>query len=171
MLRLHLEWEAARHPANAKPTPADIPLEWKPNVSVEQYKANLRRIVDIGQARGAEVWLLTAPHAFETDENAGKYDQFPNTMAARSLMAFSGIHTYERFLEIHTAYNDAVREVGAELGVPVVDMEKVYHEHRSEPLFSSTDVPHPTQEGHDLEAETLYAELVARGMLPASSKP
>lgn len=168
VLRLGLEWQARRSPTNAKPTVADIPKEWKPNVSLEQYKKNLRRIVELGRAEGAEVWLLTAPHAFVIDENVGRYDDFPNTMAARALMAFSAIPTYERFVEIHNSYNDATREIGAELGAPVVDMDEIYRQHSKERLFTSTDMPHPTQLGHDLEAETLYARLVANGVIPAA---
>lgn len=166
VLRLGLEVQARRgDPINAKPTLADIPKEWKPNVPLAQYKENLRRIVTLGRAQGAEVWLLTAPHAFVIDENAGKYAEFPNTMAAKLLMTFSAIPTYARFVEIHDSYNNAVREMGAELGAPVVDMDAVYRAHASEHLFSSMDMPHPTQEGHDLEAETLYAKLVTDGII------
>jgi lysophospholipase L1-like esterase len=169
VLRLGLEWQSWRSPTNAKPTPADIPTEWKPNVPVDEYKENLRRIVMLGRAQGAEVWLLTAPHALVTDENQGRYDAFPNTMAAKALMTFSAIPTFERFVAIHNAYNDAVREVGAALDAPVVDMDAVYRAHSSEHLFSSTDIPHPTQAGHDLEAETLYAKLMEEGIVRVPS--
>ena len=169
VLRLGLEWQAFRYPTEAKPTAADIPKEWKPNVPLEQYKQNLRRMTELARGQGAEVWFLTAPHAFLIDQNVGKYDEFPNTMAARSLMAFSAIPSYERFIAIHDSYNDAVRTVGAELGVPVVDMEKIYREHSSERLYTSTDMPHPTQLGHDLEAETLYQRLVAKGVIPGAA--
>ena len=165
VLRLNLEVQSRRNPTEAKPTVADIPKVWKPNVPLEQYKTNLRRLVALAHREGAEVWLLTAPHAFVTDENSGKYDEFPNTMAARALMTFSAIPSYERFVEIHDSYNDAVREIGAELGVAVIDMDKLYREHSDQHLFTSTDMPHPTQQGHDLEAEALYQKLVASGVI------
>lgn len=170
VLRLGLEWQAWRSPTVGKTTVSDIPKVWKPNVPLDQYKANLRRMVEIVRGRGADVWLLTAPHAFLIDKNVGKYDEFPNTMSARALMSFSAIPTYERFIEIHDSYTNATRAVGAELGVTVVDMEVIYRQHADEDLFTSTDMPHPTQLGHDLEAETLYALMVEKGIIPAQSR-
>ncbi|MBI3767354.1 MAG: hypothetical protein HY271_02545 [Deltaproteobacteria bacterium] len=170
VLRLGLEVQALRAPTNAKPTLGDIPKVWKPNVPLDQYKENLRRIVALGRAQGSEVWLLTAPHAFDIAANVGKYDEFPNTMAAKTLMLFSAIPDYERFVEIHDSYNNAVRDVGADLGVPVVDMDAIYRMHKSEHLYTATDIPHPTQEGHNLEAETLYAKLLAEGLIKLPSR-
>ena len=46
------------------------------------------------------------------------------------------------------------------------DMEAAYAAHASEHLYSSTDVVHPTQLGHDLEAEMLYRQLAAAGVAP-----
>jgi lysophospholipase L1-like esterase len=162
--RLALEVQGLRHPYT-KPTAADIPKEWKPDVPLERYKRNLRRIAELGWAQGAEVWFLTSPTAFVTDENRGQYDKFPNTMAARALIHFSAIPSFERLIKIHDSYNAATREVAGELGVPVVDMDALYRQHAAAHLFGSTDVPHPTQEGHNLEAEALYARLVAEGIV------
>jgi phospholipase/lecithinase/hemolysin len=47
----------------------------------------------------------------------------------------------------------------------VIDMDAVYRSHAAEPLFLQTDVPHPTDQGHALEAETLYARLLAEGLV------
>jgi len=47
----------------------------------------------------------------------------------------------------------------------VVDMDRVYRRYQGAPVFLPTDVPHPTQGGHVLEAETLYSVLVRRGIL------
>ncbi len=120
------------------------------------YKHNLRRIVEIGRARGAEVWLLTSP-----------LNPRPNPIA-RAKLGNLNRTPYDALRKIHDAYNDATREVGAELGVLVVDMDAVYREHAGETLVQRDDIPHPTQAGHDLEAEVLYARLVARGILPQS---
>ena len=62
-------------------------------------------------------------------------------------------------------YNGAMREVGRELGVPVVDMDAEYRKHSSEHLYGSTDVPHPNQGGHNLEAEVLYERMLAAGVI------
>ena len=130
--------------------------ERRPINSRPDYEHNLRRIVEIGRARGAEVWLLTAPH-----------NPRPDPRARAFFRMLTGI-PYDALPKIHDAYNDATRAVGAELGVRVVDMDAVYREHAAEALFQHDDIPHPTQAGHDLEAEALYARLVAHGILPPS---
>jgi lysophospholipase L1-like esterase len=68
-------------------------------------------------------------------------------------------------MEIHDAYNAATRAVAAELGVALIDMAEVYRQHADRPLFSMLDILHPTPAGHRLEAEALYTQLVADGML------
>jgi phospholipase/lecithinase/hemolysin len=50
----------------------------------------------------------------------------------------------------------------------VIDMEAAYRRHAAEHLFFE-DVLHPTQEGHDLEAEVLYERLVAEKVLPLTT--
>jgi len=163
--RLNLEVQALRVGGSPQ-TRVVLPTEWKPNVPPGSYKQNLRRIVALGHAQGARVWLLTSPHAFVIDAYRGQYDKLSDAPFVRELLAFNGIPSFDRLIEIHDRYNQAVREVGAELGVPVVDMDAVYRAHAGEPLFVPTDVPHPTARGHALEAETLYARLVAEGLVP-----
>jgi lysophospholipase L1-like esterase len=162
--RLGRELKARGNPER-KPTPADIAKTWKPDVPLEQFKKNLRRIVELGRAEGAEVWLLTTPHAFLTDENRGQYDKFPRTMSAKLLIAFSAIPSFEKMIAIHDMYAEACRAVARETGAPLVDMEAAYAAHASEHLFASTDVVHPTQLGQNLEAEVLYQQLVGEGII------
>lgn len=170
--RFQIELDARRQAnVSSKATVAEIPREWEPTVPLDDYKHNLRRIAELARGRGAEVWFLTSPHAFVTDENRGQYDKFPNAASAKLLLSFNAIPTFDRLIEIHESYNDAARQVGAELGVPVVDMDAAYRAHASEHLFTSTDVPHPTQQGHDLEAEMLYAQLVKEGTIRPSTPP
>ena len=167
--RLDFELLALR--AHANPPPAtSLPTEWRPNIPVDVYEHNLRRIVEVGHAQGAEVWLLTSPHAFLIDGNRGQQDKFPES--ARLLLGLNAIPSFDRLIEIHESYNQATREVGAELHVPVIDMEAAYRSHASEPLFLSTDVPHPAPLGHALEAETLYARLLTEGLMhPGAPQP
>jgi len=160
--RLALDVQALRAPPGGAARP--LPAAWKPNVPPEAYRHNLRRIVALGRERGARVWLLTSPHAFVIDAHRGRYDEFP--MSAKQIVVFNGLSTFEELIEIHDRYNQVTREVGAELGVPVVDMDAVYKAHADEPLFLETDVPHPSAEGHALEAETLYERLRDEGLLP-----
>ena len=156
--RLHLEVLALRARGNGQPV-APLPSAWLPNIPIDVYKHNLRRIVALGHAQGAEVWLLTSPHAFVIDRNRDKQDVFP-----KEVLAFNGIPSFDRLIEIHDSYNQATRDVGAQLRVPVIDMDAAYRAHAAEPLFLQTDVPHPAAAGHALEAETLYSRLMAAGL-------
>ena len=162
--RLGRELKSRGQPEH-KPGPQDIPHVWQPNVPLDLFKKNLRRIVELGRGLGAEVWLLTTPHAFLTDDNRGQYDKFPRTMSAKLLIAFSAIPSFERMIEIHDQYADVCREVARETGAPLIDMEAAYTAHAAEHLYNETDVVHPTQLGHNLEAEILYQHLVGEGII------
>jgi len=161
--RVGLEIQALRAPSTPPASSQELPKQWVPSVPPDAYAHNLRRIVALGRARGAHVWLLTSPHAFVIDSNRGQGERFP--MSAKELLAYNAIESFDHLIEIHERYNQITRDVGAELGVPVVDMDAVYRAHAREPLFLPTDVPHPTPRGHALEAETLYDRLVAEGLL------
>ena len=89
-------------------------------------------------------------------------------MSGKLLIDFSAIPTFERMIEIHDQYAEATREVARETGATLVDMEAAYAAHASEHLYSSTDVVHPTQLGHDLEAEVRYRQLAAEGIASRS---
>jgi lysophospholipase L1-like esterase len=152
--RLGLELQALRQPPEDQLRKAfQREREWVPTIPLEDYERNLRRIVEIGRSLGADVWLLTSPRNPEPGEEAkqrmGKHNRID----------------FERLMQIHDEYNDAVRRVGAEVGALVVDMDRVYRRYEGAPVFVPTDVPHPTQGGHVLEAETLYSVLLRRGIL------
>lgn len=134
--------------------------DWTPNTPLPRYRENLKRIARIADERGAEVWFLTAP-----------INPSPNEHEAQRVEALSRL-SFERLQQVLASYNDAAREVAAELGVPIVDLEAVYRQHAGEALFLPEDIPHPTQAGHDLEAAALYERLLARGMVsPRPRKP
>jgi lysophospholipase L1-like esterase len=162
MLREH--WQSS---AQSKPSP---PAVWTPNIPIDEYKHNLARIVELGRSQGAAVWLLTAPHALLTEDFRARIEELSTSPPARTLLEWNAIPSFERLVEIHESYNAATREVGAALGVPVIDMEAAYRQHAAEHLFAE-DVLHPTQEGHDLEAEVLYERLVAENVVPSPSSP
>jgi hypothetical protein len=163
--RLGFEWRARRgqgpealREAFARQT------QWSPTVPLPDYEHNLRRIVEIGRARGAQVWLLTSP-----------YNPTPSE-AARNFMAVNNRIGFDELMAVHDQYNDATRAVGRELGAPVIDMAAIYQDNRDNPefhLFVDSDVPHPSQWGQNLEADTLYRALVARGIAvpPGAKRP
>jgi lysophospholipase L1-like esterase len=155
--RLAMELRALRRPvADQARSAFALQRSWEPTISIERYEHNLRRIVEIGRSRGAEVWLLTSPANPAPGEEAAK------EIGVRNRLAFDEI------LRIHDEYNEAVRRVGRQMDALVVDMAAVYARHPGTPLFFPTDIPHPTEGGHVLEAETLYTALVKRGVIRPS---
>jgi len=152
--RLALELRALRRPVQDQAQSAfAAQRSWEPTIPIGRFEHNLRRIVEIGRSRGAEVWLLTSPA-----------NPAPGEEAVKQISA-SNRQDFDELIRTHHEYNEAVRRVGRETGALVVDMEAVYARHAGAPLFVPTDVPHPTEGGHVLEAETLYAALVKRGVI------
>ncbi len=134
--------------------------QWSPTVPLPDYEHNLRRIVEVGHARGAAVWLLTSPYNLNPSQTA------------RDFVAFNNRISFDELMAVHDQYNEATRAVGRELGVPVIDMDAIYRDNRGNPdfrLFVASDVPHPSQWGQNLEADVLYRTLVARGIAVPNS--
>lgn len=115
----------------------------KSRVPPERYRANLRRILEPIRSDGALPWLLT-----------------PNPMTRAHLYADRGYYRDHRIdaLVAHDAH--IAREVGAELGVPVVDVHRAFREDpRGESLVP--DGVHPYVPGHQLIADLLRRALGA----------
>jgi hypothetical protein len=152
--RLAMELRALRHPVADQAMSAFAEQRtWEPTIPIEQYEHNLRRIVEIGRSRGAEVWLLTSPGNPAPGEEAAERMSLTNRLG------------FDELMRIHDLYNEAVRRVGREMNALVVDMAVIYARHPGTPVFVPTDIPHPTEGGHVLEAETLYSVLVERGVI------
>lgn len=173
-LRMELDLYMQRAASDAKDSKVTWkPMaQWSPNVPVPEYEHNLRRIVELGRSHGAVVWLMTSPDAFTTDDYKGRESDYASSAKAQlALLQLGGIHNFEELEDIHTRYNDAVRRIGAELGVPVVDTDGTFRAHASEHLFSDIDAIHPTDPGHEVEAEELYTRLLAAGILTRAPAP
>jgi len=152
--RIGLELRAWREPVADQASAAFRSQgTWVPTIPPEDFAHTLRRIVEVVRARGGEVWLLTAPR-----------NPAPSAEAAQQLAVHNRLD-FERLMQVHEDYAQIVRRVGEETGALVVDLEAAYARHAGEPVFLPTDVVHPTEGGHNLEAEALYAALVRRGVL------
>jgi lysophospholipase L1-like esterase len=126
--------------------------QWTPTVPLADYEHNLRRIVELGRARGAQVWLLTSPH-----------NPAPS-QTAREFVAVYNRLSFDELTAEHDRYNEAARAVARELGAPLIDMDAIYRDNPDLKLFVESDVLHPSQWGHHLEADVLFRALVARGL-------
>lgn len=113
-----------------------------PRVDLDEYRANLRRIVQTGKGRHVTVVLLTRPFIGESP--------FPNW--------------WKNFAP---AYNATTLEVGTQEGVPVIDVYEFFRE-RPE-LF--IDESHFTEEGHHVMAGLVYEQIKPLLGVPAGSGP
>jgi lysophospholipase L1-like esterase len=147
-----------------------VPATRRPNATLEEFRHNLHRIVEVGTAMGAHVWLITTPDPFFSEQALQRYESLPPDAPARPLIGIHGLSSFRQLKEIHRRYAQVVREVGAELGVTVVDTAAIFDEMADETLFSLDDPVHPRQKGYDLEAEILYERLISEGLLADSSK-
>jgi len=158
--RLGLELRAWREPVADQASAAfRDQRSWAPTIPPDDFARNLRRIVEVVRARGGDAWLLTAPR-----------NPAPSAEAAQQLAAHNRLD-FERLMQVHEDYAEIVRRVGEETGALVVDLESAYARHVDEPVFFPGDVIHPSEGGHNLEAETLYSVLVRRGVLGAQATP
>jgi len=153
--RLGLEWQSRRQ-AGAPPA---LPSVWQPTIPPARFARNLRRIVELGRGRGAEVWLLTTPDPFHTPDDLRFYAARPATSSAKLTLAVNAVPSFERLAEIHEEYNQVVRQVAAETGAPLLDLAAAYRRHPSQELYTPGDVIHPNEAGHQLEAEMLFERL------------
>ena len=160
-VRLALEIRAVTRPERA----ISLPTEWVPSVPLADYERALRDIAELGRARGAQVWFLTAPQAYSSPERVARYEALPPDAIARMILRFSAIPTFEQMREIHDRYTNATREVARELDVPLVDMDEIYKRADDDAFFSIEDGIHPSPPGHHLEAESLYLRLRRSGVL------
>jgi lysophospholipase L1-like esterase len=116
-------WDSAMRPSVAGPL--------RPRVSLDEYRSNLREMIEAGRARHLTVVLLTRPFVGSSDDPASWKTHAP-------------------------AYNAATREIGRDEGVPVID---VYDAFRNRPdLFD--DESHFGVEGHRVAAQMIHAELM-----------
>jgi len=162
-IRLLLE-ARERFETDRDPTPS-FPGEWKPNMSIAEYRAAMQNIAALGSSLGARVWFLTPPQALASDENLARYEALSIHADARKPLFFNGMRSFARMRDIHNSYIEATRELARELDVPLVDMDALYRDANDEHLFSIADVIHPTNRGQQLEASALHQRLLASGIL------
>jgi len=143
----------------ASPSAHRMPETWHPDIPIPEYRHNLRRMIELARERGAEAWLVLAPHPLVTDADLAHWEKLPNDSEAKSTLHLSRIQSFRQLREIHERYMRATRAVGTEQGVRVIDMQPIYEAHGAEGLFQYGDVVHPNDRGHELEAETLEETL------------
>jgi lysophospholipase L1-like esterase len=123
-------------------------------VSLEDFRANLQRMVDLARENGITPVLLTAPSAHEEGDE-------PVYVQMRWL------RRKEDLVPLHRSYAAVVREVAAERGVLLVDLLARFDELPREERRASfvKDGVHLTEKGDALIARFLFDALAEAGLL------
>lgn len=139
--------ERLRRLAPARPPP---PLE---DYDLESgrtlFERNLRSLVAVARAHGAEVVFVTMPLA----RSPLRFDE---TAALARGGVLDRMPSHDRFLADFDAYNESVRRTGAELGAPVIDAARLVPP--DDPLFA--DLVHTTSAGVQVMGEAVGSRLL-----------
>jgi len=162
------EWSAAlrfAHSRLRKPysEPSEKVDRFEPEGRVA-FERNLRRLVRRSREHGARVLLSTFPTAFRPtfeESLAAGVPEVELWYRAMSPLAYPHLMTGLR------EYNEAIRSVGAELGVAVVDTARLYpsgHEYYATPI-------HHTDLGEVQVARIIEEALLAHGLVAGERPP
>lgn len=129
-----------------------------PRLTRDQYRGNLRTIIDTLRRDGARLVLMTPnPMRWSDPYYIKVFEQHPGLLDTR---AARGI---DRLLDV---YAEDMRAVAREEGVPLVDVFEAFEAHGRTPGHSIDDILlegdgiHPNQAGQDLVCGLLSKRLV-----------
>jgi len=119
---------------------------------VESYAAQVRATVELCRQRGWQVLLCTCPRAFgDPDAPTDQHLLAQTALANNPALSLAGLNdAYER-------YNDALRAVARELGVPLVDLDRLVPKRRE--YFA--DSVHLSDAGHALVGEAVTEVILS----------
>jgi lysophospholipase L1-like esterase len=143
--------QLVRRARDALAPPDDAPRPGRPRVPREDFRANLRAMVERLRAAGAAVVLATMPTTHDLE--------LPEYLVEQGFVAGR-----EGALELHRAYNRDVREVAAESGAVLWDLERELEGRPDREELFLPDGIHFTEAGRLAVAKS-FAEL-ARGLPP-----
>lgn len=123
----------------------------------EPFVRNLREIVVLGRSRGQRVVLCTQPHRFRLD--GPEADKVLGEAALRNFFNGAPLPGFVWFSRYMIVFNDRVRALAAEEGLPVFDLQRDVPPTRE--LF--IDEMHVNPRGARLEASLAAKFLVENG--------
>ena len=137
-----------------------LPLIHPPSATVpwtfpDEFERTLRRYAELSRRHGFKLLFLDYPLA----------DPATIAEADRNLFVlFAGVANVDELYREHATYQQIVRTVAADEGVPVLDSVAAFRA-AAEPLYLASDPVHPNREGSRLLATLLQARLDALGWL------
>jgi lysophospholipase L1-like esterase len=125
-------------------------------VPLEEFDANLRRMIALAHERGVRVLLLDFPYR-PPERGASPGEKFPNF--------FTLARSFHEFYLQHAAYQATVERVAREMGTPLLHTRAaLWRAH--EVAFTDFDLSHPNAAGARIVAEELRRRLGELGWLP-----
>lgn len=116
------------------------------------FRDNLDSMITALRPRGTKPVLITLPTVvtplMSLDELKRQRVFFPY---------YAGTYSVEKFLSLHRAYNNTIREVARNHGVLLVDLDAIFNTHDKTDLF--WDTMHPSVKGHTLIARSIFDNL------------
>jgi lysophospholipase L1-like esterase len=134
----------------SRPSPTrDPPATRTVRVPLADYRQNLEQIVTQAQEQKCPVILVTAATPLTPDQIPDWFYVFFDTYYQMSASEVAAIP------DTHEQYNDVVRRVAEERGVPLLDLAKAWSQQPSDDRFRA-DLTHLTEKGHADAAQALY---------------
>jgi len=137
-------------------------------VDEDEYRHNLRRLVEVGSEYGIHVLFVSqALRPIELGEGSQAVPDHPVDKVG--LYQVLGVRNLEALHRVDRAYRDLLSMVAQERGVPVADAFAAFAKPH-EPLFGPYDAVHSNPAGARVIAETIRDKVVELGWLrPAES--
>ncbi len=121
----------------------------KYRVSLEDYRENLREIIELARENRIKIFLLTAPSG-ATEGQVPPY-----------LLEMKFIAEPQKIIPLHQSYNQVVRELAREKRVPLVGLARVFEKRKDEGLFDdpAKEIIHPNKKGYQLIAQEIFEAI------------
>ena len=100
----------------------------------------------MARKNGIKIFLLTAP-------SGAVEGQIPPYLLEMKFVRYP-----QELIPLHQSYNQVVRELAREKGIPLVDLARIFEERRNEGFFDDTakEIIHPNEKGYQLIAQETF---------------
>jgi lysophospholipase L1-like esterase len=115
---------------------------------VKQYRAGLRSLVAVARANDTAIVLMTQANRFETIPSQ-------KIIAQLELGDQTGID-YKKFKQLYDSFNEIIRSVAAESGVPLIDLARIVPQN-SQYMY---DTVHYHKQGSERVSEIIASRLL-----------
>lgn len=137
-----MRWNAGHFSAPTSP---------EPRVRPDEYRDNLRAMHQVCMDLTADIWYLTAPHAF--DYGIPAY-----------LLSSGEVADPSSLISLHDSYNDVVRRVAKDLKADCLDLDRIFSRPDKQALFVEDHI-HLSEAGRRLVAKLLFERLQEQEIL------